>query len=317
MEGGDEAGIAVAGKRAAAGERRVEMELNYIRHFVVLAETGNYLEAADILFMAQSSLSRHIKSIEEDLGAPLFDRTTRKVELNEFGRAFLPYAKKMVEIQEEYGRVLQGCLNGMTSTLTVASIPAMTHYNITDVLAGFQEANPGYRLNIVEADSTQTFQMLEEKKCECGFVRDAQGLPKEIKQVEFTTDHLVAVLSLAHPLAKEDFVTLEMLEGEKFLFLNKNTTMYSICYNACRKAGYEPDVAFTGLRGENLIDLAARGMGVALLTKKPIEHLADSRVVLVDVVPTVATTISLVYSAKGKLPDALQKFISYVQNYRK
>ncbi len=317
MEGGDEAGIAVAGKRAAAGERRVEMELNYIRHFVVLAETGNYLEAADILFMAQSSLSRHIKSIEEDLGAPLFDRTTRKVELNEFGRAFLPYAKKMVEIQEEYGRVLQGCLNGMTSTLTVASIPAMTHYNITDVLAGFQEANPGYRLYIVEADSTQTFQMLEEKKCECGFVRDAQGLPKEIKQVEFTTDHLVAVLSLAHPLAKEDFVTLEMLEGEKFLFLNKNTTMYSICYNACRKAGYEPDVAFTGLRGENLIDLAARGMGVALLTKKPIEHLADGRVVLVDVVPTVATTISLVCSAKGKLPDALQKFISYVQNYRK
>ena len=58
-------------------------------------------------------------------------------------------------------------------------------------------------------------------------------------------------------------------------------------------------------------------MGVALLTKKPIEHLADGRVVLVDVVPTVATTISLVYSAKGKLPDALQKFISYVQNYRK
>ena len=53
------------------------MELSYIREFVVLAETGNYLEAADVLFIAQSSLSRHIKSIEADLGAPLFDRTTR------------------------------------------------------------------------------------------------------------------------------------------------------------------------------------------------------------------------------------------------
>ena len=55
------------------------MELSYIREFVVLAETGNYLEAADALFIAQSSLSRHIKSIELDLGSPLFDRTTRKV----------------------------------------------------------------------------------------------------------------------------------------------------------------------------------------------------------------------------------------------
>ena len=54
------------------------MELSYIREFVVLAETGNYLEAADALFIAQSSLSRHIKSIELDLGSPLFDRTTRK-----------------------------------------------------------------------------------------------------------------------------------------------------------------------------------------------------------------------------------------------
>lgn len=60
------------------------MEIDYIREFVTLADVGNYMEAADILFISQSTLSRHIKSIEEDLGAPLFDRTTRKVVINEF-----------------------------------------------------------------------------------------------------------------------------------------------------------------------------------------------------------------------------------------
>lgn len=291
------------------------MEIKYIRHFVELAETGNYLEASNILFMAQSTLSRHIKSIEEDLGAPLFDRTTRKVELNDFGKTFLPYAKKIVEIQEEYERALKNQLSGKTSTLTVASIPAMVNYHITDVLVGFQKENPEYRLNIIEADSTQIFQMIKEKKCECGFTRDANGLFSDMKQVEFTQDHLVAVFSSEHPLAGRDFVTLEMLKGEKFLFLNKNTTMYTICHHACKKAGFEPDVAFTGLRGENLIDLAVRGMGVALLTKKPIEHLAGDRVRLVDVVPTVATSINLVYPAEGKLSRALKKFILYVQNF--
>lgn len=213
------------------------MEIDYIRHFVVLAETGNYLEAADILFMAQSSLSRHIKSIEEDLGAPLFDRTTRKVVLNDFGKAFLPYARQIVEIQDEYNKVMHTCLSGLTSTLTVASIPAMVKYNITDVLAGFQREHPEYRLNIIEADSTQIFQMMEEKRCECGFARDAEGLFREMRQIEFTSDHLVAVLSPEHPLAHNEYLTLEMLEKEKFLFLNKNTTMYSICYNACKKSG--------------------------------------------------------------------------------
>ena len=138
------------------------MELSYIREFVVLAETGNYLEAADTLFIAQSSLSRHIKSIEMDLGAPLFDRTTRKVSLNGFGQAFLPYARQMVQIQEEYENVLQSYLSGISSAITVASIPSMVRYNITDVLAGFQQANPRYKLNILEADSSQTLQLLLE-----------------------------------------------------------------------------------------------------------------------------------------------------------
>ena len=140
------------------------MELSYIREFVVLAETGNYLEAADALFIAQSSLSRHIKSIELDLGSPLFDRTTRKVVLNGFGQAFLPYAKKMVEIQEEYENVLQSYLSGVSSTITVASIPSIVRYNITDVLAGFKQANPRYKLNILEADSSQILQLLLERK---------------------------------------------------------------------------------------------------------------------------------------------------------
>ena len=89
------------------------MELSYIREFVVLAETGNYLEAADALFIAQSSLSRHIKSIELDLGSPLFDRTTRKVVLNGFGQAFLAICQnRWWKIQEEYENVLQSYLSG-------------------------------------------------------------------------------------------------------------------------------------------------------------------------------------------------------------
>lgn len=295
------------------------MELNYIRHFVVLAETENYLEAADILFMAQSSLSRHIMSIETELGAPLFDRTTRKVVLNDFGKAFLPYAKRMIEIQDEYSKVLQEYLSDVSSTINVASIPAMVIYHITDVLAGFQKENPGYKVNIIEADSSQIQQLLEEEKCECGFARttDSDRLFNGMKQITFATDHLVAVLPKDHPCAGKESISLEMLQDEKFLFLNKGTSMYTICMDACRNAGFEPDVAFTGLRGENLIDLAAKGMGVALLTKKPIEYGKNKDVKLVDIVPPVTTSVSLVYSGKKKPTGTLNKFINYIDNYKK
>lgn len=293
------------------------MELNYIRHFVALAENGNYLETADELFLAQSSLSRHIKSLERELGAPLFDRTTRKVVLNDFGKAFLPYARAMLEIQDECGKALQGYLDSVSSIINVASIPAMAQYHITDVLAGFQKENPGCRLNIAEADSRKIWQLLEEGRCECGFVRaeDTDSLPKDMRQVVFTMDHLTAVLPENHPLAGKSAVSLEMLKYEKFLFLDRETSMYSICVNACRKAGFEPDVAFTGLRGENLIDLAAKGMGVALLTRKPIGDAADKAVALADIEPSIETVVSLAYSGKRKLPTAVKRFIDYVKNY--
>lgn len=293
------------------------MELSYIREFVVLAEMGNYLEAADALFIAQSSLSRHIKSIELDLGSPLFDRTTRKVVLNGFGQAFLPYAKKMVEIQEEYENVLQSYLSGVSSTITVASIPSMVRYNITDVLAGFKQANPRYKLNILEADSSQILQLLLEDKCECGFVRDKDGLFDGFNKIPFTTDHLVAILPKNHPLAEREYLSLEEIQNEPFLFLNKNTTMYSICVNACREAGFEPNVAFTGLRGENLIDLVAKKMGVAVLTRRPISGRTYEDVVLVDVVPYVTTSICLVYQKNKKIADPLKSFLGYVQTYVK
>lgn len=294
------------------------MELNYIRHFVALAESGNYLETADALFMAQSSLSRHIKSLERELGAPLFDRTTRKVVLNDFGKTFLPYAREMLKTQDECGKALQGYLNSISSIINVASIPAMAQYHITDVFAGFQKENSGCRLNIVEADSTKIWQFLEEGKCECGFVRseDIAGVPKDMKQIAFTTDHLAAVLPKNHPLAGKNAVSLEMLKHEKFLFLDRETSMYGICMNACREAGFEPEVAFTGFRGENLIDLAAKGMGVALLTRKPIEDAADKAVVLVDIEPLIETTVSLAYSGKRKLPAVAKQFMDYVKNYK-
>ena len=82
------------------------MEINYLKEFVILARTGNYLETADCLYMGQSSLSRHIKTLEEELDIRLLDRTTRKVSLTEAGRLFLPYAEHIMSLQEQYQDVL-------------------------------------------------------------------------------------------------------------------------------------------------------------------------------------------------------------------
>jgi len=75
------------------------VDLRYVSEFRVLAETGNFLDAASDLDISQSTLSRHIQSLEAELGARLFTRSTRRVSLSEYGGVFLPYAKQLLEIE--------------------------------------------------------------------------------------------------------------------------------------------------------------------------------------------------------------------------
>ena len=129
------------------------MEINYLKEFVILARTGNYLEAADSLYMGQSSLSRHIKTLEEELDIRLLDRTTRKVSLTEAGRLFLPYAEHIMLLQEQYQDVLLDFKKNNHISLSIGSIPSMTQYHITDALFLYQQKYPDYSLDLIEGDT--------------------------------------------------------------------------------------------------------------------------------------------------------------------
>lgn len=291
----------------------IEMEIDYIREFVTLADVGNYMEAADILFISQSTLSRHIKSIEEDLGAPLFDRTTRKVVINDFGKIFLPYAKQIMNLQYDYTTALFNHQNNISETITIGAIPVMAQYHITDVLADFQRENRNFKVHIIEADSSELKEMLRNEQCDFAFIREHDDSDNEFVKIPFTTDHMVAVLPSSHPLSSASSISLEQLKDENFLFLNKGTLMHTLCVNACKSAGFRPNIAFTGYRAGNIISLVRKEMGVALLTKKPAVYLAGPDISIVDVTPCFTTTISLAYSKKKELGNAAKHFINSVK----
>lgn len=83
------------------------MEVDYIKEFLVLAELCNYYETAKRLYITQPTLTKHIQRLEKNIGASLFDRSTRRVELTEFGKAFIPYARQMADAQDSFMSVVE------------------------------------------------------------------------------------------------------------------------------------------------------------------------------------------------------------------
>lgn len=285
------------------------MEINYLKEFVVLAQIGNFLEAAEILYISQSTLSKHIKVIEKELGLPLFDRTTRKVSISKYGQLLLPYAQQIVELQEQYVTTLQSCVEADHGTLTLGTIHGLAQYKITDALVAFKKNHPRSTLNVVQASTGELIEMLRHKKCELAFIRDIENGEEEFVKIPYATDTIVAVLPITHPLAQEKMIPLSLLENENFLLGMPPSLPYRLSLEACEQSGFEPRVTYTDPELANQIDMVVGGMGVSLALKQIVLFLSNPHIAIVDVTPSVTTYIHLCYLKEQKLSEAAKHFM--------
>lgn len=289
------------------------MELNYIKEFVVLAETENFLEAAETLFISQSSLSKHIKTIEQEVGVTLFDRTTRKVHLNDAGKLFLSYAKEIANLQYAYTTALMNHSDQILHTLSIGSIPIMAPYHITDEIIKFKLENKKFAVNLVEGESAALKDLLRAHKCDLAFIRDENDHDDEFIKVNYEQDSLVAILPSYHPLAKEHQLSLQQLKNEDFLLLQPGSVLYNLCIKACQQYGFTPNIIYTGKRAENITDLIEKGMGVSLLMKKPIQYLSNPNISIVDIYPPITTEIKIYHTKDQELSIAAKHFIDAIR----
>lgn len=287
------------------------MEIKYIQEFVVLTEVGNFLEASSQLFISQSSLSRHIKSIEEELGVPLFDRTTRSVKLNKYGKLFLPFAREISTLQYGYTSAFYNELKQSRQTVTIGSIPSMAQYNITSILTRFHKENYSFALNMIEADTLILGNMLKEEKCDFAFIRGDELSDESLVKIPYTIDKLTAILPAGHRFANKKSLYLKDLKHEDFILLSENTYMYKLCIQVCEQAGFTPKVFFTCQRGDNIVDMVSKGIGVSLLTKKPTSSIANANISIVDIFPPITTSIYLAYDKKHVLSPAGKHFLTF------
>lgn len=142
------------------------MNTSYFREFTVLAEVKNYWEAAERLYINQSTLSKHIKSMENELGILLFDRSTRHVELTRYGKALLPYARSITRQESEFSSLLMQMQNQEKGLLR----------NKKCELIFLRESKPDFEKNFSE--------------------------DHEIIRIPFVRDHLVALLPMTICLHK-------------------------------------------------------------------------------------------------------------------
>lgn len=288
------------------------MKTEYIREFVVLAETQNFLQAAEQLFISQSSLSKHMKVLEEEIGGPLFERTTRKVALSYIGVLFLPYAKEFTALQDNFRTLLQRHMDALASKVSVGMVT--TRYGIPEALATFQRECPEYQLEIIEEGSSPLLRMIQEDSLDFAFIRHNERVASDICKLTIATDRMIAAIPKGHPLADKRTVAIGDLRNEPLMLLNKNTPMYNCFIAQCGQMGFEPHIVQASRNREILFSFVEHGLGIALVSQESAALLKSDAIVLSEIMPAVETSVVLAYRDKT-FNSAGSAFLERMENF--
>src|SRR5882724_7402550 len=223
------------------------MELRHLRYFVVLAEELHFSRAAQRLGISQPPLSQQIRALELDLKAPLFERTNRRVELTEAGRALLVEARATLDQADRAVAIVGQAQRGQIGELRIGFAPsAPLIAPFTATLLAFRKAAPGVRLVLDDQVSTQQIEALLERRLHIGFIRSPSvpDLPDALAAVELYREPLSVFVCADHPLAHSRTVPLKALANEPFVFFPRGhgTTLHDQVFALCRKAGFTPRI---------------------------------------------------------------------------
>ncbi|MDY7993856.1 LysR family transcriptional regulator [Paenibacillus sp. SEL1] len=237
------------------------MELLQLRYFLAVARLEHVTEAARSLHVTQSSLSKTIQRLEEDLGVPLFDRTGRKLRLNEFGSRFLHRAERALFELEQGKQELSDLSSPEHGTLELAVTTAST---LPNILREFRKKRPYIQFHVQMLTTQEMVTLLHRGEVDfCLSSPPIEGDDIEC-QIVFIDPILVAVPK-GHRLADRSSVTLTDLRDEWFVGVKRGYGTRDLVDSVCKSEGFIPKYVYEGDEPARLSTLVEAEIGIAFI----------------------------------------------------
>ena len=291
------------------------MEIGTIQEFVVLAECLNFSEAASRLFISQSSLSKHIKALEQELGTPLFDRTTRSIRLSRAGERYLPYAREIARLCFVAEKELEIFRRPASSCFTIAVMQNPQYYDMAKYITGFRKTHPEVSFNLIEADEFSLYEMFRRKHVNIFPTFDGFKGPEDFIFMPMVKSAIVAIFPKDHPLAREKTVSLRRLGSERLLLPTRGGSLSNQIHGAFFRENISPEIVYEG-SSVGCIDLVKNGMGVSLHAVEFASMLQrDGDISCVEISPELSFIYGLGHRPFEELSHDEQLYLSYMREF--
>lgn len=284
------------------------MEIESLKCFVVLSDKKKFTEAAYECNMSQSTLSKKIKKMENELGVQLFNRTMHETVLTEEGKKFYKYAKSILMM---YDRAL---VELQPNTIRLGCMSVLSPYHIPKMLRDFSLSHQHLEFYIKESSARYAIDHIDD--FDFILIRtDLLDKPSDYVICPLIDDELCVVVSTLNPLTKKSEIYLSDIKDEAFIFPEKGSGGYEIFYDACKQAGFEPNIAVEMPHTSTMFSFVEENVGISLSFKKVYQEFEDPKLKMIPLKDNLHYPIAFVYK-KGKILHSVKKeFMEYCKEY--
>lgn len=286
------------------------MELRQLEYFVAVAEEANFTRAAARVHVSQSGISAQIRQLENDLGAPLFDRSTRVAALTVAGEAALAHARAALAAARAVRDAVDDVNQLVRGRLEVGMVTACTVTPLFDALSSFHRAHPAIDVSLREDNSDRLVDDVRAGAVDLALVGVARAEPAGLHSFTVVRERLVAAVPGNHPLAQLSSATLADVCSHPLVTLPPGTGIRTVLDRGCADLNCRASIALQASAPDAVADLATRGLGVAILSESMATSYPDltSRVIA-DV--DVEAVLALVW--RPEISPALRELLSFTK----
>ncbi|MBV1825839.1 MAG: LysR family transcriptional regulator [Acetobacter fabarum] len=284
------------------------MDINTLRLFIAVVREGGFSQAAKAVLSTQSTVSKAVKRLEDELDLVLIDRAAPGITLTDAGDVVLRRAQTILAERDDLLvelRELRGLKHG---ELRLGLPPIGSDTLFAPTFVAFRDRYPGIRIQLIERGCQDLMDLLRAGEI------DLAGLllpfPDEFSWQDVCVEPVVAVVAAGHPLTARRSVPIAAFADSPFLLFETGFSLNQIVLAACRRSGFTPKVTARSTQVEFLFDLIAAGLGIGFLPRMMVEtrqHDGIRAITLDD--PDMLWHMTLAWRRGGYLSGAAKEWL--------
>ncbi len=283
------------------------MDIMKYRLFADIADTGSFTQSGKRLGYTQPAVSHILKTMESELGFPLFVRTKQSVTLTSNARAILPYVRKLLAVNEQLEQTVNA-LNGLeTGHLTIAAFASVSRNWLPEVIRVYEQHYPGIQIELMEGGTDEIVGWVKSSIADFGILSRLHTEP--LAWIRLIDDPLLAIVPEDYPCPDGGLPIREL--ADKPFIVSADGVDYDM-HQALEAAGVAPKLHLSCKDDHSIVSMVASGLGVSILPELVVRHMSY-RFRAVPLAPNATRELGIAFCTESGLTPAAQQFIQILQ----